>query len=245
MKWIFLGTRGEIEARSRRHGRHSAALVAAGAGRGKSSQGVMLDCGLDWLELVEEVKPAAIVLTHAHPDHAWGLKNGARCPVWATQETWQLIADYPIQDRRVVEAGKAFETNGLKFEAIAVQHSVRCPAVGYRIAAAESEVFYVPDVVAISARSQALRGVDVYIGDGASLTRPLVRRARDTVVGHAPVKTQLGWCRVEGVQKAVFTHCGTEVVTAAEGEAEEQVRRLGLEKGVEATLAFDGMEMVV
>ena len=47
------------------------------------------------------------------------------------------------------------------------------------------------------------------------------------------------------MHKAVFTHCGTEVVEAAEGEAEEEVRRMGLEKGVDAVLAFDGMEMVV
>ena len=97
MKITFLGTRGEIEARSRRHGRHSSALVSAVAGRGKSAHAVMIDCGFDWLELLDEVKPAAMVLTHAHPDHAWGLKNGAPCPVWATEETWKLIEGYPIK----------------------------------------------------------------------------------------------------------------------------------------------------
>jgi len=245
MKLTFLGTRGEIDARTRRHGRHSSVLAAALAGRGKSSQSVMIDCGLDWLDLLGEVKPAAIVLTHAHPDHAWGLKNGAPCPVWATEATWKLIEKYPINERHEVRPRKPFEVFGLTFEAFPVEHSVRCPAVGYRMTAGKSCAFYSPDVVAIEERAAALHGVSTYIGDAATLTRSFVRRAGGALVGHATVKTQLGWCRAEGVRKAVFTHCGSAVVEAAEGEAEEEVRRLGLEKGVDAVLAFDGMEMVV
>ena len=38
----------------------------------------MIDCGLDWLGKFEKLQPDAIVLTHAHPDHAWGLKNCLR-----------------------------------------------------------------------------------------------------------------------------------------------------------------------
>jgi len=245
MKLTFLGTRGEIDARTRRHGRHSSVLVAALAGRGKSSQSVMIDCGLDWLDLLDEVKPAAIILTHAHPDHAWGLKNGAPCPVWATAETLKLIEKYPIEERHEVRPRKPFEVFGLAFEAFSVEHSVKCPAVGYRISAGKSSTFYAPDVVAIEDRTSALKGVEAYIGDAATLARSFVRRTGDALVGHATVKTQLGWCRAEGVHKAVFTHCGTEVVEAAEGEAEEEVRRIGLEKGVDAVLAFDGMDMVV
>ena len=47
------------------------------------------------------------------------------------------------------------------------------------------------------------------------------------------------------MERAVFPHCGTEVTTAPEGEAEEAVRRLGLERGIHAVLAFDGMELSV
>src|SRR5437762_4539334 len=75
MKLTFLGTRGEIEARTRRHRMHSSLFVSYRGGN------VMIDCGLDWLGKFERLRPSAIILTHAHPDHAWGLKNGAPCPV--------------------------------------------------------------------------------------------------------------------------------------------------------------------
>ena len=67
MKPTFLGTRGEIEARMRRHHMHTSLLVSH---RGRD---VMIDCGLDWLGKFERLHPDAIVLTHAHPDRAWGL----------------------------------------------------------------------------------------------------------------------------------------------------------------------------
>ena len=67
MKLTFLGTRGEIEARTRRHRMHSSLLLSYRRAK------VMIDCGLDWLGKFERLHPDAIVLTHAHPDHAWGL----------------------------------------------------------------------------------------------------------------------------------------------------------------------------
>ena len=65
MKLTFLGTRGEIEVRTRRHRMHSSLLISYGG------SDVMIDCGLDWLGKVHRLSPAAIVLTHAHPDHTW------------------------------------------------------------------------------------------------------------------------------------------------------------------------------
>jgi glyoxylase-like metal-dependent hydrolase (beta-lactamase superfamily II) len=90
MKLTFLGTRGEIDARTRRHRMQTSLLVAHRGVR------VMIDSGLDWLGKLKRVDPSAIVLTHAHPDHAWGLKRGAPCPVYATEKTWKELLHYPV-----------------------------------------------------------------------------------------------------------------------------------------------------
>ena len=73
----------------------------------------MIDCGLDWLGKLKRVGPCAIVLTHAHPDHAWGLKQGAPCPVYATEKTWQELRHYPIKDRHVIKERTATRVCGI------------------------------------------------------------------------------------------------------------------------------------
>jgi len=92
----FLGTRGEINVSSRRHRRHSALLIARRGSR------IMLDCGADWLGRLRLIAPTAIILTHAHLDHAGGLADGAPCPVYATSETLRLLREFPIRNRRRV-----------------------------------------------------------------------------------------------------------------------------------------------
>jgi phosphoribosyl 1,2-cyclic phosphodiesterase len=176
----------------------------------------MIDCGEDWLDQKYEVAPPAIVLTHAHPDHAGGLKDGAPAPVYGTEETWAGIEDYEIKDRRIVKHRTPLEIEGLIFEAFPVDHSSRAPAVGYRITAGEATIFYVPDVVYIPEREEALAGTRLYVGDGATISQSMVRKIDGFLIGHTPVRTQLTWCQKEGVPEAVFTHCGSEIVEGDE-----------------------------
>ncbi len=144
MKLTFLGTRGEIEARTRRHRMHSSLLLSYRRAK------VMIDCGLDWLGKFERLHPDAIVLTHAH-----------------------------------------------------------------------------------------------YIGDGATLTRSFVCKRGHTLIGHANVRTQLGWCTKEGVPRAVITHCGSEIVTGDEHKLTKKLKALAAERGVKASIAYDGMKLTL
>lgn len=239
MKLVFLGTRGEIEVRSARHRRHTSLEVSY---RGRR---VMVDAGRDWLGELERLGPRAIVLTHAHPDHAAGLRDGAPCPVWATEETWAALARYPLEDRHRIEPRTPFTTHGIRFEAFEVEHSIRAPAVGLRITAGRVAIFYAPDLVYIHEREEALRGVSLYVGDGATLERSFVQRRGERLIGHAPVKTQLGWCRAEGVSRAVITHCGSEVVKGEAREMDGRLAEMGRERGVDARFARDGMELLL
>lgn len=239
MKLRFLGTRGEIEARTRLHRRHSALLVAY---RGRE---VMLDCGEDWRGELGRLRPGAIVLTHAHPDHARGLRDGAPCPVYAPEVVWTALARYPIERREVVHPRRPFEAEGIQFEAFPVEHSIRAPAVGYRIEAGRTAVFYAPDLVAIVDEQQALTGLDLYIGDGAAVTRSILRRRDGRAIGHASIRAQVDWCAAAGVPRAIFTHCGSEIVKADAREIAERVAALGRERNTLAELAHDGMELVL
>jgi phosphoribosyl 1,2-cyclic phosphodiesterase len=203
----------------------------------------MIDCGADWLKRLKRVAPTAIVLTHGHADHAFGLAKGAACPVYATEDTWALIDGYPIEDRRVVEPRKPFVIGGVTFEAFTVQHSLRAPAVGYRVSRGRSAFFYVPDLAAIEELSEALRGIKLYIGDGATIVRSMVRVRDHALIGHAPIAAQLGWCESEGVRRAIFTHCGSGIVKGDTRRIAARVLELGQARGVEASVAFDGLTL--
>lgn len=239
MKIVFLGTRGEIEARTRRHRRHTSMLVEYHGRR------VMIDCGLDWIREVWKIRPHAIVITHAHPDHAWGLREGAPCPVYATRQSWKDMADYPVHVRHTIKHRFPLTIEGIRFEAYPVEHSTRCPAVGYRVTAGKVTIFYVPDLVYIRNRKPALQGAAVYIGDGATLARPLVRRRGERLIGHAPVRTQLTWCEKVGVPEAIITHCGSQIVEGDERAVTARLREWGKERGIKVSLAHDGMERVL
>lgn len=237
MRLRFLGTRGEIEARTRRHRRHSSLLV------GYRGREVMIDCGLDWRDRLGRLLPAAVVLTHAHPDHAAGLRDGAPCPVYAPAETWSAIERYPLAERIVVKPRRPLAVSGLEFEAFPVEHSLRAPAVGYRITAGRAAIFYAPDLVAIAEEREALTGLDLYVGDGAALTRSIIRRRNGRAIGHASIRAQLEWCATAGLRRAVFTHCGSEIVKGDARTVAASVCALGSEHAIEALIAYDGLEL--
>jgi len=230
----FLGTRGGIVGRSRRHWRHSSLLIKHDDAR------IMIDCGTDWLARLSRVAPTAIVLTHAHPDHAQGLAKDAPCPVYASKKTLDSLKRLPIHDRREMPVRKSVMIDGVRFKAYPVQHSIRAPAVGYRVSVKGVHFFYAPDVAELPDILNALHGIDVYIGDGATVARSMVRKKNGRLIGHAPITVQLGWCKLAGVQRAIFTHCGSAIVRGNARVSSAAIRRLGQEQGIDARIASDG-----
>src|SRR4030095_5035468 len=237
MTLTFLGTRGEIDVRTRRHRMHTSLLVSY------RNANVMIDCGLDWLGRLERLDPSTIVLTHAHPDHAWGLKRGAPCPVYATEKTWQELQHYPIKVRRVIKERTPTKICGITFEAFPVEHSILSPAVGYRVSAGRARIFYAPDIIFIHERNAALDGVQIYIGDGATVTRSFIRKRGRALIGHSPFRTQLTWCEKEGVPRAIIAHCGSEIVTGDERDIAAKIYAMAAERDIEVRIAYDGMKV--
>jgi phosphoribosyl 1,2-cyclic phosphodiesterase len=201
---------------------------------------VLLDCGEDWLGHLDELDSAeAVVITHAHPDHARGLKQGWERPVWASDAAWETMDRFPLADRHILPLRTETSIAGMTFTAFPLIHSIRAPAVGLRVRAGKGVIFYAPDVLWIEDREEALSGVNLYVGDGATLQRDLVRKRGEALFGHISVRRQLDWCAKAGIQKAIFTHCGTGIVKDHEAAA-ARVRAFGRALGVEASVAIDG-----
>jgi phosphoribosyl 1,2-cyclic phosphodiesterase len=230
MELIFLGTRGETSIRSRRHYRHSALLIRYRRSR------IMIDCGTDWLGRLPLVEPTSIVLAHAHPDHAFGLERGASCPVYATTVAWDALNSFPVFERRKCHWQIPLSSTACN----PVEHSVRAPAVGYRVSIGSSHFFYVPDVAQLPHVSKVLREIDLYIGDGASIKRSMVRCKSGSIIGHASIVAQLSWCAKARVQRALFTHCGSGIIRTASPQIQDLISQLGEEAGVKASLVSDG-----
>src|SRR5271165_3822622 len=172
MDLTFLGTRGGIEIRSRRHRLHSASLVEQG------DVHIMINCGTDWLHRTLS-RRARLCSRMRTPTTRRASSRELR--VRSTRlRHWELLSRLPsrlpIRDRRTMPLRKAVVIGGIRFNAIPVQHSMRAPAVGYHVSANGCCFFYLPDVAELPKATDALRGIDVYIGDGATVKRSMVRR---------------------------------------------------------------------
>lgn len=230
-KLVFLGTKGEIEESSGKHQYHSSLLLI--------SEGVklLIDYGVLHQYCLEEIKPEAILITHAHPDHYVWLEEEVKTeiPVYLTRETLDY-GEFRPGNSKIIKPGEEFTIEPFKCLPYQVIHSIRCPAVGYKIRTTDKTVIYNPDLVDIVDKEDTLRGVDYYIGDGSSIRANLVRRRGDQIFGHTRITTQINWCHKYGITNIIFTHLGKETM-----EKEEEFR----EEHAGVILAYDGMELVI
>jgi len=155
------------------------------------------------------------------------------------------MESFRIDSRMYMPERKPVTIAGIIFQAFPVDHSVRAPAVGYRVSAGRVTVFYGPDLLWIHDRQSALSGAEVYIGDGATISSSMVRKIDDNLIGHTPIRTQLTWCQKEGVPRAIFTHLGSEIVEGDERSLNSKIRQMAKERGVRVQIAYDGLEELV
>jgi phosphoribosyl 1,2-cyclic phosphodiesterase len=239
MKLTFIGTRAYIKSRTKLHFYNASCIVS------HRSTHIMIDCGIDWRERVKNLhpRPTAIIISHPHPDHIWGLQDGAPCPVYATARAFKEISDYGL-DRHVIKSYVPFNIGSLTLSAFSVEHSLLVPTVGYRITDGKKTIFYIPDLVYIRRRVAALKNIDVYIGDGARIVVPRIFKRGRRLFGHTSIAQQLRWCQQDGVSRAVFTHCGTDIVTKPDASA-QKIAALAKKYAVETTIAYDGLVVKV
>ncbi len=230
-KLMFLGTKGEIEEYNEKHQYHASLLIESGKTR------LLIDYGKLRKYALEELKPDAILITHAHPDpYAW-LNEDIKTdiPVFLTQETYDY-GKYRPDNSKIITPGEKMNVNNIVWEAYRVLHSIRCPTVGYKLVINGNNVVCNPDLIAINEKDQILTGTDYYIGDGSSIRANLVRRRGDQLFGHTKISTQINWCKAYGINHIIFTHLGKETL-----EKEDDFRK----EHPEVVLAYDGMNLEI
>jgi len=230
-KLVFLGSKGEIEESTEKHQYNASLMIICEGTR------LLLDYGKLRRYTLEELKPDAILITHAHPDpYVWLYEDvKTDIPVYLTQETYDYGKFRPANPH-IFLPGEESAIGALTWSAYRVLHSVRCPAVGFKVRIEGKTLVYNSDLVDIVEKPDILTGVDYYIGDGSAVMANLVRVREGQIVGHARISTQINWCKKYGIKNIIFTHLGKETLRK---EAEVAQSR------PEIILAYDGMEMEI
>ncbi len=242
MKLEFWGTKGYVPESSREHSGHSAFVLEDGGFR------LLCDFGENRKGTLARMRADAIFVSHAHPDHGWGLWEGTDLPVYASAVTHELLRELPILNRVVVAPRETAAIGPFRLTPFPVIHSLRCPCVGARIARDAFTLVYSGDIVAFEEPEAALAGADLYVGDGSTLTDSLVRRhPSGTLIGHTTVRAQLGWLARHGVMRAVFSHFGAGPIEMGEKALREALETLAAANppGCAVTAAYDGLELEI
>ena len=240
MRLHFYGTKGYVEESSRAHSGHSAFTVEAEGFR------LLCDFGQNRKGLLKKIRPDAVFVSHAHPDHAWGLEEGTDAPVFASAITHEITRDLPLSRRIVLDPGVPEPAGPFRLTAFSVVHSVRCPCVSARIEAGGKVLVYSGDIISFDDPAGALAGADIYVGDGSTLTGSLVRRyPTGALMGHTTVRAQLGWLAKYGVPRAVFSHFGKGPIEMGEPALKDALAKLAADKapGCDVAAARDGLTL--
>ncbi len=220
MKIKFEGTRGEIEEYSRKHRHHSSLLVEEGKFK------LLIDHGVKTCSL-ERIKPDAILITHAHPDHfAWTKKNlQTNIPIYLTRQTFNY-ARFKPQNYNFIKPNKKFKLGPFTILPYKVIHSIRCPALGFKVSLNHKSLIYNPDLIDIVNKNKILKNVSLYIGDGSSIRSNLVRRKNNKLFGHTRIQTQINWCRKYKISNVIFTHFGKEALSFGDKKLEKKLKQI-------------------
>ncbi|MGM0365107.1 MAG: MBL fold metallo-hydrolase [Actinomycetota bacterium] len=236
----FPGTRGEIEESSPYHRYHSSLVVQSGRAN------ILIDFGQKHNPALDsEVNSFdALLITHAHPDHyIWTLEDEKRVniPVYLTGETLGYSKNRPLS-YKIINAGKSFSIGGLNITAYNVIHSLRCPAVCYKITG-DKKIVYAPDLIDTKEdKGEVIAETDALIADGSSLNINMVRKKEGRLFGHTRVKTIIGWCIKYGIPKLIITHCGKQIVTMDKEKLAQKLLEYAGGK-VDVEIAKDGLCM--
>jgi len=249
MKLHFIGSRGYIEEKSSSHKNRSSLLLETNRSR------ILIDWGDEYSpEELKKINPDAIIITHSHPDHLFGLKklrSSLDIPVYISEDSLKSEyfkkEDYQYVNFTSFKRLDHFKILNLEMFTVPILHSSKAPnqALIAQGEAGRHKICYASDILSFPVKyRQKLLGCDVYIGDLSTLKKEgLIRydKKRDEPIGHASPHTQLSWCSKAGVRTVIFTHLGSEPIKMGDDQVTKKLQELSKEYSLNIILAKDGM----
>ncbi len=243
MKVRFYGTRGYVEESSKAHTGHSAFVLEHEGFR------LLCDFGQNRKGMLAKIRPDAIWVSHAHPDHGWGLWEGCEVPVYASEVTHELLKEMPILNRVRVFAESAVEIGPFRLTPFPGHPFGALPVHG----GADRRPRPDGGVLGRHRRVREPRRSAAPAPTCTSATARLSRaRSCGTIragpcIGHTTIRAQLGWLSRYGVLRAIFSHFGKGPIEMGEEALREALETLAAEKppGCTVTAAHDGLELEI
>jgi len=170
-------------------------------------RGMAISYGVERI-LIDNVRDDATAIIVSNARNGRRLKEKQlSIPVHLNKFTQKLLSKEEYPFRRKIFWKNPFYVSSVKITPIPVVHSQKAPTTGLMFEVNNQKVAYLPSVLDLHDRS-VLNGVNLYIGDGKSLDRDLVRQWKGKKYGHASIRTQLSWLQAAKVPRVIFTNLG-------------------------------------
>ena len=202
-------------------------------------------------------KPKYVLLEHVHEDVIGGLHElrALNPNVFATADTWDYLrkhyralsgqkgsfeeiynfSRYVIKDKSFMLGRDAPFTVG----PVKVTHAKPGDpsALGFKILLGGKTIWHCSDVLKIPNHERVLKDVDIFIGDGASLTRGVKTKSDSREIGHASMEEQIKWAQDAGIKRIYFTQIGHV------GKAHDELNKTLQEMAPNVQALYDGAQI--
>ena len=204
--------------------------------------------GISEMLAQKHVKPRFVLLDHIHEDAVGGLHEltPMKPIVFTTKEIWEYIRwhvkaiskqDKPFEEiynfeRRILPSLKTIKLGNFVIKPLIILHSSKGQpdTMAYLIKLDDRLILNVTDIYDLPRKEKILKDVDIYIGDGASLTRDIGEQ-------HRSIEDQIEWLKDAGVSRAFFTQIGHV------GKTHEDLNKWLQERMPNAQALYDGAEI--